>query len=82
MAAGDCGCPAMMWKVLQVAVFCAVGFSNIYFELGMNNGWAVSALGLFAAICATYLVSWSIDLFRWGRERLRPAVRHDGRYGR
>lgn len=69
----------MMWKALQVGVFTSVHFANIYFELGMDNGYAVSVLGAFAAICATYLVSWSIDLFRWWRQRRLPTLSRQDR---
>jgi hypothetical protein len=70
----------MGWRALQLGVFIAFGFSNIYFEWGIDNGYAVSAFGLFFAICATYLVSWTIDLVRWWRQRrLAPAIRQDGR---
>jgi hypothetical protein len=70
----------MMWRALQVGVFTAFAFANIYFEWGIDNGYAVSAFGLFFAICATYLVSWTVDLFRWWRQRwLAPAIRQDSR---
>jgi hypothetical protein len=83
MAACLGGHAAMIWWALQVGVFTAVHFANIYFELGMDNGYAVSVLGVFAAICATYLVSMSIDLLRWWRQRrLGFTIRHDGGHSR
>lgn len=59
----------MWWYALQGGVIIAVAFHAIYFEWN-QNGYAVGAVGIGAAYCATWLVGWL--LLKFPRHQKRP----------
>jgi di/tricarboxylate transporter len=67
---------AMGWKLLQITVFLACMFANIYYGW-TDNGFVASVNAGFAAMFVTWLLSKAIDLVRGWRQRRLLATAHE-----
>jgi hypothetical protein len=67
----------MLWKLFQLTVFLAVGFTGIYYEW-TPNGLVLSLVAGFCAFGATVLLGDLFRLLRWLGKKLRPILREQG----